>query len=132
MTVRLRKDLASRFARERGILASLEHPNIARLYDAGVIPDGLPYLAMEYVAGEPLTTWCDARRVGIPERLMLFLQVPDVVQCAHGHPVLHRDIEPSNIKVTDSGQVRLLDFGIAKLLEQEPDTPRSARSKAGR
>jgi serine/threonine protein kinase len=68
LTARLRKDLASRFARERGIRASVEHPDIARLYDAGVSPDGLPYLAMEYVAGEPLTTWRDARRVGIRDR----------------------------------------------------------------
>ena len=70
--------------------------------------------------------------MGIREPLKLFLQVPDVVQCAHGHQALHRDIKPSNIKVTDSGQVRLLDFGIAKLLEQEPDTPTSAMSTAGR
>jgi serine/threonine protein kinase len=68
-----RKDLASRFARERDILAALEHPNIARLYDAGVSASGLPYLAMEYVAGEHLTSWCDARQVGIRERLKLFL-----------------------------------------------------------
>jgi serine/threonine protein kinase/TolB-like protein len=115
----LRKDLASRFARERDILAALEHPNIARLYDAGVSPSGLPYLAMEYVAGEPLTTWCDARQLGIRERLKLFLQVLDAVQYAHAQHVIHRDIKPSNILVTDSGQVRLLDFGVAKLLAQE-------------
>jgi serine/threonine protein kinase/TolB-like protein/tetratricopeptide (TPR) repeat protein len=119
---RLRKDLASRFARERDILASLEHPNIARLYDAGVSAEGLPYLAMEYVAGQPLTTWCDAHRLGIRERLKLCLQVLDAVQYAHGHQVLHRDIKPSNILVTESGQVRLLDFGVAKLLEQEEHT----------
>jgi serine/threonine protein kinase len=117
----LRKDLASRFARERDILASLEHPNIARLYDAGVSAEGLPYLAMEYVHGEPLTTWCDSHRLGIRERLKLFLQVLDAVQYAHGHHVLHRDIKPSNILVTESGQVRLLDFGVAKLLEQEEE-----------
>lgn len=115
----LRKDLASRFARERDILAALEHPNIARLYDAGVSSSGLPYLAMEYVAGELLTAWCDARQLGIPERLKLFLQVLDAVQYAHAHQVIHRDIKPSNILVTDSGQVRLLDFGVASLLAQE-------------
>jgi serine/threonine protein kinase/TolB-like protein len=117
----LRKDLASRFARERDILASLEHPNIARLYDAGVSAERLPYLALEYVAGQPLTAWCDAHRLGIRERLKLFLQVLDAVQYAHGHQVLHRDIKPSNILVTESGQVRLLDFGVAKLLEQEEE-----------
>jgi serine/threonine protein kinase/TolB-like protein/thioredoxin-like negative regulator of GroEL len=115
----LRQDLASRFARERDILAGLEHPNIARLYDAGVTPEGLPYLAMEYVHGEPLTAWCDAHRLGVRERLKLFLQVLEAVQYAHGHHVIHRDIKPSNILVSDSGQVRLLDFGVAKLLAYE-------------
>jgi TolB-like protein len=119
--LRLRKDLASRFARERDILAALEHPNIARLYDAGVSSTGLPYLAMEYVAGEPLTSWCDARQLGIRERLRLFLQVLDAVQYAHVQRVVHRDVKPSNILVTDSGQVRLLDFGVAKLLAQEEE-----------
>src|SRR5882762_4428589 len=119
---RLRKDLASRFARERDILASLEHPNIARLYDAGVSPEGLPYLAMEYVAGQPLTAWCDGHQVGVRERLRLFLQVLEAVQYAHGRQVIHRDIKPSNILVTDSSQVRLLDFGVAKLLAQDEQT----------
>jgi len=113
---RLRKDLAARFEHERDILALLEHPNIARLYDAGVSAGGLPYLAMEYVRGEPVTTWCDARRVGLRERLSLFLQILDAMQYAHAHQVIHRDLKPSNILVTDAGHVRLLDFGIAKLL----------------
>jgi serine/threonine-protein kinase len=121
MLSRLRKDLASRFARERDILAGLEHPNIARMYEAGVSGEGLPYLAMEYVHGEPLTTWCDRHQLGIRERLKLFLQVLDAVQYAHGHQVIHRDIKPSNILVTDSGQVRLLDFGVAKLLAREDE-----------
>jgi eukaryotic-like serine/threonine-protein kinase len=116
---RLREDLAQRFARERDILAALEHPNIARLYDAGISPGGLPYLSMEYVAGEPLTDWCDAHRLDVPGRLKLFLQVLDAVQYAHARRVLHRDIKPSNIMVTGSGQVRLLDFGVAKLLAEE-------------
>jgi TolB-like protein len=119
--LRLRRDLASRFARERDILAGLEHQNIARLYDAGVSADGLPYFAMEHVVGQPLTDWCDAHQLGIRERLKLFLQVLDAVQYAHGHQVIHRDIKPSNILVTDSGQVRLLDFGVAKLLAQEDE-----------
>jgi serine/threonine protein kinase/TolB-like protein/Tfp pilus assembly protein PilF len=116
----LRPDLAQRFAHERDILASLEHVNIARFYDAGVSPDGLPYLAMEYVPGKPLTAWCDAHRLGLRERIKLFLQVLDAVRYAHARQVIHRDLKPSNILVTESGQVRLLDFGVAKLLA-EPD-----------
>jgi serine/threonine protein kinase/Flp pilus assembly protein TadD len=116
--------LEARFARERDILASLEHPHIARLYDAGVDPQGLPYLAMEYVQGESLTDWCDAHRLGLRERLGLFLQVLEAVQYAHAKQVIHRDLKPSNILVTDSGEVRLLDFGVARLLEaDETDQP---------
>jgi serine/threonine protein kinase/Flp pilus assembly protein TadD len=115
----LRADLQQRFARERDILASLEHPHIARFYDAGVDPNGLPYVAMEYVHGEPLTDWCDAHRLRIAARLELFLQVLDAVQYAHTRHVIHRDLKPSNILVTESSQVRLLDFGVAKLLETE-------------
>jgi eukaryotic-like serine/threonine-protein kinase len=114
-----RQDLASRFARECDILAALEHPHIARLYDAGISPDGLPYLAMEYVRGEKLTTWCDEHRLGVSERLELVLQVLDAVQYAHAHQVIHRDIKPSNILVNEAGQVQLLDFGVAKLLAQD-------------
>jgi eukaryotic-like serine/threonine-protein kinase len=121
MLSQLRMDLESRFARERDILAGLEHPNIARLYDAGVTAKGLPYLAMEFVAGEPLAGWCDTHHLGIRERLELFLQVLDAVQYAHGHQVIHLDIKPSNILVTESGQVRLLDFGVAKLLANEDE-----------
>jgi len=113
-----RQDLAGRFARECDILAALEHPHIARLYDAGISPDGLPYLAMEYVRGERLTVWCDAHRLGVRARLQLVLQVLDAVQYAHAHQVIHRDIKPSNILVNEAGQVQLLDFGVAKLLAQ--------------
>ena len=116
---RLRRDLAERFARERDILARLEHPNIARLYDAGVSADGLPYLAMEYVDGQPITAWCDSQRLDVTQRLRLFRQVLDAVQFAHSHLVIHRDLKPSNILVTADGQVRLLDFGIAKLLADD-------------
>ncbi len=116
---RLRKNLERHYERERDILASLEHPNIARLYDAGLAPDGLPYLALEYVQGQPLTAWCDAHRVGLRDRLKLLLQVIEAVQYAHDRQVIHRDLKPSNVFVTASGQVRLLDFGIAKLLEDE-------------
>ena len=116
---RPRSDLEHRFARERDILASLEHPNIARLYDAGVDPSGLPYLSMEYVKGSPVTDWCDAHRLGIRARVGLFLQVLEAVQYAHEKQVIHRDLKPSNVLVTESAQVRLLDFGVAKLLEAD-------------
>jgi serine/threonine protein kinase/Tfp pilus assembly protein PilF len=121
MLTRLRKDLEERFARERDILASLEHTNIARLYDAGTDSNGLPYLSMEYVAGQPVTDSCDAHKLSISDRLQLVLQVLDGVQYAHEHHVIHRDLKPSNILVTESGQVRLLDFGIAKLLVEDTD-----------
>jgi serine/threonine protein kinase/tetratricopeptide (TPR) repeat protein len=113
---RLRRDLAQRFARERDILARLEHPHIARLYDAGVTDDGLPYLAMEHVDGESIVEYCDQRKLGIEARLQLFRQVLDAVQFAHANLIIHRDLKPTNILVTAEGQVRLLDFGIAKLL----------------
>jgi len=122
---RLRRDLAERFERERDILAQLEHPNIARLYDAGLAADGLPYLAMEYVEGRPLTAWCDAHQCSLRERLKLFLQVLEAVQYAHTCQVVHRDLKPSNILVTEAGQVRLLDFGVAKLLAEGEDVARS-------
>jgi serine/threonine protein kinase len=118
-----RRDLTSRFARECDILAALEHPNIARLYDAGMTAEGLRYMAMEYVPGEPLVDWCAGRCLGVHERLTLFLQLLDAVQYANSHNVIHRDIKPSNILVTAAGQVRLLDFGVAKVLE--PDEPRT-------
>jgi eukaryotic-like serine/threonine-protein kinase len=134
LPMRTRQDvgLEARFARERDILASLEHPHIARLYDAGVDPQGLPYLAMEYVQGEPLTSWSDAHRLGMPERLGLFLQVLDAVQYAHEKHVIHRDLKPSNILVTESGQVRLLDFGVARLLEAEKTDQTALTSVYGR
>jgi serine/threonine protein kinase/Tfp pilus assembly protein PilF len=119
MLMRSKSGLAERFASERNILASLEHPNIARLYEAGIDGLGLPYLAMEYVPGQALTQWCDGRRLGIPERVGLFLHVLEAVQYAHQRQVIHRDLKPSNILVSESGEVRLLDFGVAKLLAAE-------------
>src|SRR5450631_3639126 len=116
---RVRRDLEQRFARERDILAGLEHPHIARLYDAGIDPAGLPYLSMEYVQGELLTDWCDAKRLDIRARLRLFLQVLEAVQYAHDRQVIHRDLKPSNILVTNLGQARLLDFGVATLLDSD-------------
>lgn len=129
---RLRKDLAARFVRERDILASLEHPHIARLYDAGISTDGLPYLAMEYVDGQPITQFCDARKLDIAARLRLFAQVLGAVQFAHANLVLHRDLKPSNILVTHEGDVRLLDFGIAKLLADDIAQETQITQLAGR
>ncbi|HTV95815.1 MAG TPA: protein kinase [Steroidobacteraceae bacterium] len=127
LLTRRRKDLEQRFAHERDILASLEHPNIARFYDAGVDAEGLPYLSMEYVNGQALIGWCDARVLGVEERLALFLQVLDAVKYAHEKHVIHRDLKPSNIFVTESGQVRLLDFGVAKLLQEDADQTQLSR-----
>jgi WD40 repeat protein len=110
--------LAERVSRERMILAQLDHPNIARLYDAGLAEDGQPYLALEYIAGTPFGTYCDAQRLGLRERLLLFRQVLDAVQYAHAHLVIHRDLKPSNVLVTEEGRVCLLDFGIAKLFHE--------------
>ena len=110
------RKLAARFARERSILGALNHPNIAHLYDAGTSTAGQPYLVLEYVEGELLTAHCDALGLSVPARLQLFAQVLAAVQYAHGLLVIHRDLKPSNILVTPGGDVRLLDFGIAKLI----------------
>jgi serine/threonine protein kinase/Flp pilus assembly protein TadD len=111
-----RDALASRFAVERDILAALEHPRIARFYDAGVGEDGRPYHALEYVPGRNLLHWADAQRLGIAARIELFLQVLDGVQYAHDKGVLHRDIKPGNVLVTDAGQAHLLDFGVSRVI----------------
>src|SRR5215831_9271480 len=116
-------DLAARFSLERDILGRLEHPNIARLYDAGVSAEGQPYLAMEMVHGEPITTFSDGRRLDVEGRIALFEQALAAVQYAHANLVLHRDLKPSNILVTAGGEVRLLDFGIAKLLAADAPAP---------
>lgn len=105
-----------RFRRERDILATFTHPNIAQIYDAGVSQDGRPFIALEYVEGDSLLRYCDARRLELKERLAIFLQILSAVQYAHGHLVIHRDLKPGNILVGNSGKVKLLDFGIAKLL----------------
>jgi serine/threonine-protein kinase len=109
--------LTERFARERAILGALNHPHIARLLDAG-FSEGQPFLALEYVEGVPLTTYCDARRLSLQSRVELMLQVLSAVQHAHRNLVIHRDLKPSNILVTQDGRVSLLDFGIAKLMSE--------------
>jgi serine/threonine protein kinase len=114
-------EVLRRFAHETRVLASLQHPNIARFYDAGATEDGRPYLVMEYIEGRPLTEYCDAARLAIEARLDLFGIVCGAVQYAHQNLVVHRDIKPSNIMVTDRGEVKLLDFGIAKLVAEEID-----------
>ncbi|MDZ7657902.1 serine/threonine-protein kinase [Fodinibius sp.] len=112
----------ARFKRERNILANLEHPNIARLLDGGVTDKGLPYLVMEYVDGTPLYTYCDEHNLTIEQRLDLFKSICQAVQYAHKNAVIHRDLKPANILVKEDGTVKVLDFGIAKLLEPEdPD-----------
>ena len=119
--------LRLRFTRERQILARLEHPHIARLLDAG-ISDDQPYLALEYVDGEPITDWCRAHALPLDARLRLFLQTCEAVSHAHANLIVHRDLKPSNILVTPLDEVRLLDFGIAKLLdigELAPDQTRT-------
>jgi eukaryotic-like serine/threonine-protein kinase len=111
--------LRSRLHSERHILATLDHPSIARLIDSGDLEDGTPYLVMEHVDGESIDTYCDSRTLFIRERLELFVQVCAAVQYAHRNLVVHRDIKASNIFVTDEGAPKLLDFGIAKLLAPE-------------
>ena len=136
----------ARFRAERQILASLDHPNIARLVDGGSTDEGLPYLVMEYIDGQPIDVYADEQRLPVADRLRLFLQVCDAVSYAHGHGVVHRDIKPLNILVTPSGVPKLLDFGIAKVVGEgmddvpppsrvsassPPSTPAPSRSKAG-
>lgn len=116
-TDRPHEALLRRFHHERRVLASLAHHGIARLFDAGTTPEGLPYLVMEYVEGEPITEHCEARDLAIADRLVLFSTACEAVQAAHQALVVHRDLKPSNILVTAAGEVKLLDFGIAKLID---------------
>jgi serine/threonine protein kinase len=123
--VRQGMDTASvirRFQHERQILANLAHPNIARLLDGGSTLDGLPYFVMEYVEGLPIDEYCDRHALGLVERLQLFRTVCGAVQHAHNNLVVHRDLKPRNILVTTGGDPKLLDFGIAKVLDRELDT----------
>jgi serine/threonine protein kinase/tetratricopeptide (TPR) repeat protein len=111
--------ILKRFRNERQILATLDHPNIARLLDGGTTDDGLPYFVMEYIEGRPLYQYCDDTCLNVDQRLQLFQPVCDAVNYAHQNQVVHRDIKPSNILVTSDGVPKLLDFGIAKLLDPE-------------
>ena len=114
-------EVGRRFREERRILASLEHPGIARLYDAGRSPDGQWFLALEYVEGEDLRAFVERRGLDLPSRVQLFVQVLDAVDFAHRHLVVHRDLKPANVLVGADGRARLLDFGIAKMLDPDSD-----------
>jgi tetratricopeptide (TPR) repeat protein len=117
----LASDSVRRFRAERQILATLAHPNIGRLLDGGTTPDGVPYFVMEHVDGVPIDRYCQAQRLPLRERLRLFLKVCDAVAYAHGRLVVHRDLKPTNILVTQGGEPKLLDFGIATLMETGDD-----------
>jgi serine/threonine protein kinase len=122
---------AERLRHEANALAKLAHPNITHLIDAGVAA-GQPYLVLEYVEGEPIDRWCDTHRLDVTARVRLFLQVLAAVLHAHGRLILHRDLKPSNILVTKDGSAKLLDFGIAKLLEGQGQTaPPSELTRLG-
>lgn len=125
-------NLAQRLARERDILATLEHPGIARLYDAGVDELGRPWMAMEYVAGRSIDVFVRERELDLPSRLRLLLEVCSAVAYAHSRLVIHRDLKPSNILVTDDARVKLLDFGIARLLEGQAVPESALTRQAGR
>src|SRR5687768_5249461 len=117
-----------RFLEERQILATLDHPGIARLLDGGVTADGQPWFAMEYIDGRPVDKYCDELRLSVDERLKLFCAVCSAVQYAHRNLVVHRDLKPSNILVSADGRVALLDFGIAKLLAEDSTTADAAKT----
>ncbi|MBX2820925.1 MAG: serine/threonine-protein kinase [Rhodothermaceae bacterium] len=112
-------EMMARFRIERQVLAKLTHPNITQLLDGGIDDEGRPYLVMQYIEGTPITTFCDTHRLSIEDRIQLFRVVCSAVQHAHQNLVVHRDLKPSNILVTEKGDVKLLDFGIAKLLNPE-------------
>jgi serine/threonine-protein kinase len=113
------EDILRRFRNERQILASLDHPNIARLLDGGTSEDGLPFFVMEYIEGQPLTQYCDSHKLSTLERLKLFREICAAVQHAHQNLIVHRDLKPSNIVITPEGTPKLLDFGIAKFLNPD-------------
>ncbi len=117
-----------RFAEEQRTLAQLTHPGIARLYDAGVLADGTPWFAMEHVEGETIAEWCRRRQPSLADRLRLFRSICEAVQDAHRHAIIHRDLKPSNVLVTQDGGIKLLDFGIAKHIEESGDAAERTRT----
>ncbi|MEM7351920.1 MAG: serine/threonine-protein kinase, partial [Acidobacteriota bacterium] len=126
------KDLQDRLRQERQILASLDHPNIARLLDGGTTRDGQPFFVMEYIEGQDLESYCDSHQLSVEQRLRIFRQVCDAVNYAHRNLIVHRDIKPGNILVTDKGVPKLLDFGIAKILDPEPGLQLAETTLTGR
>ncbi len=122
-------EIAARFERERQVLAALEHPGIARLIDGGVAEDGRPYLVMEYVGGVPIDRWCEEGRLTVAARLELFRRVCAAVDAAHRSLVVHRDLKPDNVLVDRNGRPRLLDFGIAKILDPERQAASSGSTR---
>src|SRR5258708_1026169 len=125
------REVISRFRHERQILAGLDHPYLARLLDGGATEDGHPYFVMEYVEGASIDSYCDRGALPIPERLQLFRRVCAAVQYAHQNLIVHRDIKPGNILVTQDGTPKLLDFGIAKLLREEGTNQTAALTETG-
>lgn len=125
------REIARRFARERAILAGLEHPGISRMLDGGTLEDGREYLVMEFVDGVPITTWCAVSGAGLHDRLELFLQVCDAVQFSHQHLVVHGDIKPGNLLVTPEGVVKLVDFGVAKVIDEADPRTRDPLTALG-
>lgn len=113
------EEIVARFRRERQILAGLDHPNIAKLFDGGTTEEGLPYFVMEYITGLPLNEYCDTHKLNLKERLLLFQSMCSAVQYAHRNLIIHRDLKPANILVTPDGVPKLLDFGIAKVLNSD-------------
>ena len=131
-----RDEVLRRFRQERQILASLQHPHIARLLDGGTTEEGWPYIVMEFVEGYPLTVWSDRRGLNLEQRIRLFVQVCDAVTYAHRQQVVHRDLKPGNIFVTDQAdgereEIRLLDFGIAKILDTSGQMERLSLTQTG-
>jgi serine/threonine-protein kinase len=122
-------EIVRRFLRERQILARLDHPGIARLFDGGLGPDGRPYFVLERVEGEPITDWCARRELDVPARLRLLVAACEAVSAAHRQLVVHRDLKPSNILVTGDGAVKLLDFGIAKVLADDEGAGQTTRAE---
>lgn len=114
------QSMHKRLQQEQKILARLQHKNIAQLFDAGVTDEGRPYFILEYIQGKPITDWCNENELSFEERLDIFEQVCEAVQYAHQHLIVHRDLKPTNILVAENGTVKLLDFGIAKILKEEP------------
>lgn len=127
-----RAELSRRFLNERQTLAALDHPNIVKLLDGGTTDEGLPYLVMDYVEGKPIDEYCDSHSLAIQQRLHLFCKVCEGVDCAHQHRVIHRDLKPNNVLVTGEGVPKLLDFGIAKMLDPVDPSQASITRTANR